>query len=77
MEPYEIIKKLRNGEIVNLRGVLYQKVDREICVGDLYVAERNTGPKLLIAREIVPYPTPENGLKYGGWNWGTLRTMSL
>ncbi len=48
-------------------GVRFKVLDRPIPAGDTYLAARNTGPHLLTAGQVVPYPTEENGLMYGGW----------
>ena len=53
MREYFTINALRRGEIVDLGGILVKKDEGEIKPGDIYVAERNTGPKLLTAREVV------------------------
>lgn len=53
MRKYETIRKLREGLIVDIEGITLKKIEGEIEKGDLYVAERNTGPKLLTAREVV------------------------
>ncbi|MFA6587992.1 MAG: hypothetical protein WCT08_02895 [Patescibacteria group bacterium] len=51
---------LRRGEELDLGGVRVKAVMisdgtlAEVKEGDLYVAERNTGPHLLIAAKIVP-----------------------
>ena len=41
------LSRLRMGEVVNFEGINLRKVDAPIRPGDLYIAERNTGPKLL------------------------------
>lgn len=59
------------GEIVDLGGLKFrmdvdkQGLERDIQEGDLYIAERNTGPKLLTAEKVVrPGEGPD------GWgNW--------
>ena len=43
---------LREGRVVSLDGVLVKIDNGPIQPGDLYVAERNTGPKLLTALRI-------------------------
>jgi hypothetical protein len=68
---YETIKALRWGEVIDLDGILLKMdvdengLEREIGPGDLYVAERNTGPKLLTAERVVAQGESENG--FGGW----------
>ena len=52
LREYSTLKALRRGEIVDLGGIFVEMDEGEIQPGDLYIAERNTGPKLLIAREI-------------------------
>lgn len=66
---FEIPNKLRNGETVELDGYILRMLgDGEVMeVGDIYVAERNCAPEILTVREVVPIPTKENGLDYGGW----------
>lgn len=49
---YRTLKALRGGEVVDLGGILVEMDTGEIKPGDLYVAEGNTGPHLLTAREI-------------------------
>lgn len=53
MRQYATIKALRMGEVVDLGGIRVKMDEGEIKPGDLYVAERNTGPHLLTAREVV------------------------
>lgn len=56
---YKSIRALREGKVLDLDGLrLRMDVDekgqeKEIQPGDLYVAERNTGPQLLTAEKIV------------------------
>jgi len=52
LRPYKTISALNRDEIVDLGGILVKKADGELKSGDLYVAERNTGPHLLTCREI-------------------------
>lgn len=52
MREYATLKKLRNGEDVDLGGICLVMDEGEIQPGDIYVAERNTGPHLLTAKEI-------------------------
>lgn len=66
------INALRGGEIVDLGGIKFRmdtgKTGEEvaICAGDLYIAERNTDPKLLTAAKVFP-PRLGCGDGYGGW----------
>jgi len=53
MGEYPTIKALRAGEVVDLGGIRFMMDEGEIKSGDLYIAERNAGPKLLTAREVV------------------------
>ena len=46
---YATIGALRAGQIVDLDGLLLVADKGEIAPGDLYVAERNSGPHLLTA----------------------------
>lgn len=56
--PYKTVNALLRGETINLDGLYFRMaVDEDgnelpIRNGDLYIAERNTGPKLLIARDV-------------------------
>ncbi|MEK9180102.1 MAG: hypothetical protein AAB897_01680 [Patescibacteria group bacterium] len=49
---YRTLKALRSGAVVDFGGILLEMDEGEIRSGDLYVAERNTGPHLLTAREV-------------------------
>lgn len=61
---YETVRALRDGQVVELDGIrLRMSGDGTVMQGDLYVAERNTGPKLLTAGKVVP-PDAE---PFGGW----------
>ena len=53
MREYPTLKALREGETVELGGMKFRMAEGEIKPGDLYIAERNTAPKLLTAKEIV------------------------
>ena len=53
MGDYRTIRALRQGEIIDIEGIKLKMDDGQIQVGDLYVGERNTGPKLLTAKKIV------------------------
>lgn len=64
MREYRALRTLRRGEVLELEGLrLRMDVDaggaeKPVVSGDLYVAERNTGPQLLTAKEVV---SPEDG----------------
>jgi hypothetical protein len=62
---YETIKRLRAGEVINLDGLLLERDEGEIQPGDLYVAERNTGPHLLTVRKVVE--DGEGPMGFGGY----------
>lgn len=49
---YASLNALYRGETIEVEGFRVHWIDGVIKVGDMYVAERNTGPKLMIAREI-------------------------
>lgn len=51
-ERHSTPKRLRAGEIIDFEGVQLKMDPSEIEPGDIYVAERNTGPKLLTAKEV-------------------------
>lgn len=56
---YKSIRALRKGEVLDLEGLKFridldaEGYEKEIQAGDLYIAERNTGPQLLTAERIV------------------------
>lgn len=52
MGDYRTLKALRNNEVIDIEGIKLKMDDGEIKTGDLYVAERNAGPKLLTAKRI-------------------------
>ncbi|TSC83352.1 MAG: hypothetical protein G01um101419_35 [Parcubacteria group bacterium Gr01-1014_19] len=58
---YKTITALRRGEVVDVGGISLKMAEGEIQVGDLYVAERNTGPKILTAREVIREENPCGG----------------
>lgn len=49
---YETIAALRAGAVIWLEGIKFIKDEGVIGPGDLYIAERNTGPHLLTCREL-------------------------
>ena len=49
---YATINALNRGETIDFQGIMLKKVYGEIAPGDLYVAERNTGPHLLTCRTV-------------------------
>lgn len=53
MRRYPTLTALRAGEVVDLGGILVEMDEGDIKNGDLYVAERNSGPHLLTARKVV------------------------
>lgn len=57
---YPTLKKLLNGETVEVDGFRVQMVGHgyEIKPGDLYVGERNTAPRLLVAKRVSENPSP-------------------
>ncbi len=71
MREYRTIRALRNGEVVDLGGLRFKMdvdkngQEREVQVGDLYIAERNTGPQLLTAAKVVKPGEGPNG--FGDW----------
>ena len=46
-----ILSRLRQGETVEIEGLFFHGISGEIQTGDIYIAERNTGPKLLWCKE--------------------------
>jgi hypothetical protein len=71
MREYRTIKALRRGEEVEIGGIRFRMAidqngkEKEIKKGDLYIAERNTGPKLLEAENVVGPGEGPGG--FGGW----------
>jgi len=54
VRDYTTIRALRNGEIIDLDGLALQFRPGDLESGDLYVAERNTGPELLTCSRVAP-----------------------
>jgi len=48
------VAALKKGEIIDFEGIMLKMADGDIKTGDLYIGERNQGPKLLTAEKIVP-----------------------
>ena len=73
---YKTLKTLRNGGTVDLGGLKFKMAPGEIQVGDLCIAERNTGPHLLEAAKIdedngIIHPKqPKNGPLYYPYDYG-------
>ena len=55
MRPYRTLRALRAGDPVEIDGVMFVREPGDIAAGDTYVAERNTGPKLLTAARFAYY----------------------
>lgn len=53
MREYKTLKALRAGGTVDIEGLKFKMIDGELQPGDLYIAERNTGPHLLTVRKVV------------------------
>jgi len=49
---YDTLLALRQGKVVEIEGRKLKMVDDIIEPGDVYVAERNTGPKVLTAKSV-------------------------
>ena len=49
---YKTVRALRQGEIVDVGGIQVKMDEGDIKPGDMYVAERNSGPKFLTALEV-------------------------
>lgn len=54
MKPYQVIKALREKQVIELCGSKFRMIPGEIKPGDWYIAERNTGPHLLVCDSISP-----------------------
>lgn len=52
---HETIHALRKGATVEIEGVPFVADEGPILKGDWYIAERNTGPKLLTAHSFQSY----------------------
>jgi hypothetical protein len=52
MREYKTIRALNSGETIDFEGLKLRKAEGELLPGDLYIAERNTGPKLLTCQEV-------------------------
>lgn len=51
--PIEVVKQLRNGEVVEIDGLKFRMSGGgEVYDGDLYIGGRNTGPHLLTAKRV-------------------------
>lgn len=71
---------LRDGGIVEIEGLKFvMDGDGEVAVGDTYIAERNTGPKLLTVqsiREDLYFVVPvENEYCYDTWECVKVRMV--
>lgn len=59
MREYKTIRALRDGQVIDLEGLKFkmdvdvEAHEKKIVLGDLYIAERNTGPQLLTALKVV------------------------
>jgi hypothetical protein len=59
MREYKAIRALRDGQVLDLEGLRFRMdvddsgKEKTIQAGDLYIAERNTGPQLLTALKVV------------------------
>lgn len=76
MREYRTLKALRAGETVEVEGFLLRMATGgEVSVGDFYVAERNTGPKFLIANKVHPegWVEPESPVAYSYDLWECCR----
>ena len=73
MPEYPTIRALRKGEVVDLGGIKFRMdvdedgKERKIKPGDLYVAQRNTGPQFLTAAKVVERGEGPMGHGYGGY----------
>lgn len=52
MREYKTLRALRSGEVIDFEGIKLKMADGPIGVGDLYVAERNQGPRFLTAKKV-------------------------
>jgi hypothetical protein len=68
-----ILSSLRHGECVEFEGVYLRMIEGKengglLEEGDTYIAERNSGPKLLTVKKIVDRDYAEkHGLAFSGW----------
>jgi hypothetical protein len=54
MRPYKALKALDAGEILEVDGKKYKKIDKELDPGDTYIAERNVGPQVGVVSFVDP-----------------------
>jgi hypothetical protein len=52
MRAYDTLTRLAAGEVVDLQGIKLVADGAELSPSDLYVAERNTGSRLLTVRSV-------------------------
>ena len=52
MREYKTIRALREGKSVEVEGLTVCMVEGDIKPGDIYVGERNVGPRLLTALSV-------------------------
>ena len=69
MPNYSTIRALRAGEVVEIEGLAVKmtvgkEYGESLVPGDTYVAERNTGPKLLTAGELKDGYVLNTGMGY-------------
>ena len=55
MREYKTLRALRSGEVVDLAGLRFKMIPGKLEPGDLYIAERNTGPQLLTVKKVADY----------------------
>ena len=60
MRTYFTLKALDAGKTVTIDKKKYRLIPGDIQIGDLYIAERNTGPHVLTAKKISYSEFPNN-----------------
>lgn len=80
MREYPTLNKLDRGETVEVEKVLVRKIEGSLQPGDLYVGERNQGPRLLTCKEVHPesWITPaETAYAYNTWECVRVERVNL
>ena len=52
MRKYPTLKRLRAGETIEIEGALVRMASGDLAPGDMYIAERNSGPHLAFVKSI-------------------------
>lgn len=61
------IEDLLAGQLITINGQKYRKVDKPLTTGQMYIAQRNTGPHVLFVGNVkvgAVYPTDLTAYAY-------------